>query len=80
MHGKVIVLFQMHKRGQQVDLELPLEMTARELVTALDQAYELGLENDAMYLACENPIALLRGERTLAAFGLRNGSVIHFTR
>lgn len=80
MDDKVIVLFQMHKRGKQVDLELPLDMTAHELVTALNQAYALGLENDAMYLACENPTALLRGGRTLKAFGLRNGSTIHFTR
>lgn len=80
MDSKVIVTFQMHKRGRQVDLELPLDMTAHELVAALDQAYALGLGNDGMYLACENPTALLRGSRTLETFGLRNGSVIHFTR
>lgn len=80
MDGKVIVVFQMHKREKQVDLELPLEMTARELAAALNQAYALGLENDTMYLTCENPTALLRGGRTLESFGLRNGSIIHFTR
>lgn len=80
MDDKVIVTFQMHKRERQVDLELPLNMTAHELVTALNQAYALGIGNESMYLACENPIALLRGGRTLETFGLRNGSVIHFTR
>ena len=33
MPDHVIVQFQMHKRGRTVDLELPLDMTARESVT-----------------------------------------------
>ena len=83
MLERVIVQFQMHRRGRSVDLEIPLDMTARELLLALNQAYVLGIATDRMeecYLSCERPTALLRGNRTLREICLRNGSVIHFTR
>lgn len=83
MPDHVIVQFQMHKRERTVDLELPLDMTARELLVALNQAYALGVAVDQMaqcYLSCEFPTALLRGNRTLREIGLRDGSIIHFTR
>ncbi len=32
------------------------------------------------YLKAERPIALLRGERTLREYGIRDGSVINITR
>lgn len=83
MPDHVIVQFNMHRRGRVVDLEVPLDMTARELLLALNQAYVLGIAADKMadcYLSCERPTALLRGNRTLREIGLRNGSVIHFTR
>ena len=31
------------------------------------------------YLKSENPIALLRGNKTLAEYGIRNGTLINFT-
>ena len=83
MLDHVMVQFIMHSRRRAVDLEIPLDMTARELLLALNQAYVLGIELDKMsecYLSCERPTALLRGNRTLREIGLRNGSVIHFTR
>lgn len=77
-----IVVF--HRSGGQepVDLELPLDITANELVIALNTAYELGIDTADIkkcYLKAENPIALLRGEKTLREYGIRNGSAISFT-
>ena len=77
-----IIIFNIIKRNLTVDLEVPLEISANNLVNALNAAYELGIDTSDIkncYLKAENPIALLKGNKTLAEFGLRNGSVINFT-
>lgn len=77
-----IVVFRITKRNFSVDLEIPLFITANELVAALNTAYNLGIDTSDIkncYLKAENPIALLKGNKTLAEFGLRNGSVINYT-
>lgn len=77
-----IVIFNITKRNFIVDLEIPLDISANDLVIALNTAYELGIDTSDIkncYLKAENPIALLKGNKTLAEFGLRNGSVIIFT-
>jgi len=59
-----------------------LDISANDLVNGLNIAYELGIDTSNIkncYLKAENPIALLKGNKTLADFGLRNGSVINFT-
>lgn len=82
MKQKVVVVFQIPQRKFSVDLEIPLDITAKELVAALNAAYELGIDTSDIkncYLQAENPIALLRGNRILEEFGLRSGSVIYYT-
>lgn len=77
-----IVIFNIKKRNFTVDLEVPLNISANELVMALNTAYDLGIDITDIkncYLKAENPIALLKGNKTLAEFGLRNGSVINYT-
>ena len=79
---KAIIVFKIHKRIFAVDLEVPLFITANELVNALSSAYSLDIDSSDIkncYLKAENPIALLKGNKTLAEFGIRNGSVINFT-
>lgn len=79
---KAIIVFKIHKRNFAVDLEVPLFITANELVNALSSAYSLDIDSSDIkncYLKAENPIALLKGNKTLAEFGIRNGSVINFT-
>lgn len=79
---KAIIIFNIEKRSFTVDLEIPLNITANDLVNALNSAYELGIDTSDIkncYLKAENPIALLKGNKTLSEFGLRNGSVINFT-
>ena len=82
MNESAIVIFSIVNRNIQVDLEIPLNISANELVTALNTAYELGIDTtDAKncYLNAENPIALLKGNRMLSEYGVRNGTVIYFT-
>ena len=78
-----IVIFRLHKRGEEYDLELPLDITANELFHALNEAFHLA-EDESMpancYLQAEDPIALLKGNHTLEEFGIRNATIIHYTR
>lgn len=79
---KAIIVFKITKRNFVVDLEVPLFISANELVMALNTAYELKIDVTDVkncYLKSENPIALLRGNKTLFEYGIRNGSVINFT-
>ena len=76
---KAIVIFHMIQRNVSVDLEIPLCISANELVNALNCAYELGIDTSDIkncYLKAERPAALLKGTKTLAEFGVRNGTVI----
>ncbi len=82
MDNKAIVIFRMHNRNDEVDLEIPLDITANDLVNALNTAYDLGIDTSNIkncYLKAENPITLLKGNKTLLEFGVRNGTVINFT-
>ena len=77
-----IVIFRIEKQNQTVDLEVPLFITANELVMALNSAYDLQIDTSDIkncYLKAERPIALLRGNKTLEEFGVRNGTVIYYT-
>ncbi len=77
-----IVVFNIIKRNFTVDLEIPLNITANELVNALNTAYDLGIDTTDIkncYLKAERPIVLLKGNKTLEEFGVRNGTVINYT-
>lgn len=78
---KAVVIFNNGKKNTIVDIEVPLEITANELVIGLNTAYELGIDITDIkncYLKAENPIALLRGNKTLAEYGIHNGSIIYY--
>lgn len=77
-----IIVLKIPKQDIAVDLEIPLDISANELVLALNTAYGLGIDTSNIkncYLKVENPIVLLKGNKTLSEFGLRNGSVINYT-
>ena len=77
MDEKAVVEFISQDKKIHVDLEIPLG------ITALNEAYDLGIDTDDIfncYLAAENPIVFLRGNKTLKEFGIRNGSHIIYRR
>lgn len=83
MDEKIIVTLVLHQRKESVDLEIPLDTTAYDLVIGLNKAFSLNIPVEDIskcYLAAENPIALVKGNRTLREIGLRNGTELHFTR
>lgn len=83
MEEKVIVIFHHVKKNESFDLELPVDIGANELILALNQGLELGIDTKDIaqrYLKATNPIALLKGNKTLAEYGIRHGSEIWYER
>lgn len=83
MDDKVIIILKIAKQKKVLDIEVPLDITVIELLNALNIAYDLGVDtSDAKqcYLKMENPIALMKGNNLLSDYGMRNGSIINFTR
>lgn len=83
MEEKVIVDFINCETNFTTEIEIPLDITANDLAMALNQAYELNMDMDNKfncYLISENPIAFLRGNKTLREFGIRKGTIIIYTR
>jgi hypothetical protein len=80
--NNAIVTVNFFKAGLSRDLEIPLDISASELCSALFEKYLPNHHGDMRqyYLKAERPIALLRGERTLREYGIRDGSVINITR
>ena len=68
---------------QNVELEIPINITANDLIIALNEAFDLKMEVDNIfgcYLIAENPIAFLHGNKELSEYGIRNGTKIIFKR
>lgn len=81
MSEKAIVNFINRKDKSQIELEIPINITANDLIIALNDIYELGMDTENIfncYLVAENPIAFLHGNKELFKFGIRNGSKIIF--
>lgn len=79
MKNTATIIFQIPSIDLKKELEVPLAMTANEFSKALIKTYlkvndEKELYN--CYMKSENPIALIRGMKTLEEFGLHDGSVI----
>lgn len=82
MKDRAVIIFRMHKRNMEVDLDIPLDISANDLVVALNSAYSLGIDVTDVkncYLKAENPVMLLKGNKSLAEFGVRNGTEINYT-
>lgn len=82
MDNTVVIIFNNLKKKETVDLEVPIDITANELVVALNTAYSLGIDvtnQKKCYLKAENPFALLKGNKLLSEYGVRNGTVINYT-
>jgi len=79
----IIMVFERKSKNLSIDIEVPLNISANELLYGLNQGLCLGLDlsrPEDCYLVTENPIALLRGNKSLADYGLHDGTVIFFNR
>lgn len=80
MEDKAIIIVKIHKRKELYDVEVPLDISANDLVIALNQAFGLGINIGNIldcYLKMESPTALIRGNKLLRDYGMRNGSIIN---
>ena len=76
------IVFNNVSKNTVKELEIPLNITANDLVIALNESYKLGIDVSNIkrcYLQSENPVALLKGNRKLSDFGVRNGTIVYFT-
>lgn len=76
MKEKIIISVNLPDNSKD-DLEVPIFITANELVLTLGYIYALDmkhLKKQDYYLRADNPKALLRGNRTLEEYGLRDGT------
>lgn len=83
MNNKIIMVFERKKPGESYDLEVPVNITANELLYGLNKGLNLGLDledSKQCYLCTENPIALLKGNVELSEFCLHNGTKICFNK
>lgn len=79
---KVVMTLKRDKEKLNVDIEVPLNITANELIIGLNEAYELEIDTSDIkkcYLKAENPFVLLKGNRLLSELGVRNGTIINYT-
>lgn len=81
MENTAVILVRLLQSGIEHEYEVPLDISANELVIALNdkKVLDLGINTydlSQCYLRAEKPIALLRGYDTLEKFGVRNGTTI----
>lgn len=82
METKIVITFNNKITKETIDLEVPADISANDLIIALNKAYNLGintLDQKQCYLKAENPFVLLKGSKHLSEFGIRNGTIINFT-
>lgn len=80
--NRIVAIFHWHSKGLMIDIDIPLDITANDLIIGLNEGMNLGMDvNDLSkcYLKTENPIALLKGTKTLKEHGLHNATIIHYT-
>lgn len=83
MGNTVILIFNHKKLNRMIDIEVPLDISVNELIYGLNAGLKLGIDISDVaecYLCTDEPRALLRGDKPLEDFGLRNGTVINFDR
>lgn len=83
MGNTVILIFNFKRMNRMIDIEVPLDISANELIYGLNTGLNLGIDLSDMaecYLCTDEPRALLRGDKLLEDFGLRNGTIINFNR
>ena len=77
-----VITFRNLKEKKEIDIEVPLNITANELVVGLNEALSLNINTSDIkdsFLKAENPLVLLKRNRRLGELGVRNGTIINYT-
>lgn len=70
---KVTVILFFKSQNRKIDIEIPVDITFEELSKGLSAAF--GIEPPD-HISVENPVVLLKGNRNLRRFNIRNGSML----
>lgn len=76
-----IIIFNNYKENRKIDIEVPLDITVNELLKGLNIAYQLNVDitdTRKYFLRAENPIAFLKGNKTLSQYGIHDGTIIYY--
>ena len=79
MKDTAVVMVYIPERNIREDLEIPLNITANELIQAIASIYSLELRQNTLetyYLKADSPKCLIQGGETLKEFGIREGTEI----
>lgn len=79
MKESVVIVFDMNNGREKYDLDVPMDITANDLIIALNETFSLGInvsKIQSCYLKANNPIVLLKGNRTLREFGVIDGTIV----
>jgi len=79
MSETIMMVFERTKTNESFDIEVPLDITAEELLNGLNTGLRLGLDLSKPttgYLISENPIALIKGDTLLKDFNLHDGTLL----
>ncbi|MBQ7780884.1 MAG: hypothetical protein IJ405_02555 [Lachnospiraceae bacterium] len=81
MKDTYILIFENRKTQETFDIEVPKQITANELIVALNQGFWLGMDTNDItncFLRAKNPIMLIKGDMLLEQCNLHDGSVIWY--
>lgn len=77
---RCVVRLRLIDRNLEEDIDIPLDISAIDLIIGLNEAYELGYDLSRINnysLSAEYPIALLKGTTRLEDLGVMNGTIIN---
>lgn len=75
------IIIRFRYADREVDLDIPNSITAQEFIVAVNEAYNLEIDTadvKSCHLQAENPVALLKGNKTLSEFGIHNGTIVYY--
>ena len=73
MNNKMLIVCEY--RGRTIDLLIPDDLRVSELLRILNEKFPRST-GKREFVRCNNPIAMLTGEQTVAYFGLHDGSTL----
>ena len=73
MNGTIVVVCNI--QGQMIDLQIPQDIQISTLMDVLWDQLHLSQKKD--FIRCENPIAMMMGDLTVADYRLHNGSILY---
>lgn len=68
--------------GDEIDLDVPCEITVEELLKGLNAKLDWKMKQEELahaYFRSENPVAFLKGNHSLEEYQLRDGSALFFS-